>query len=86
MKKLKKIRFALYFQWHKLKEWIAKTKRLIWNRGLLLWWYCLWVRKSEFHHSLSIDTDAMIGMSQKQRDDYLNELDRRRQIAHEGDP
>ncbi len=41
------------------------------------------MRKDEFHCSLDIDVNAMLEMNQEQRDAYINDLCRRRKIAHE---
>lgn len=60
-------------------------RRLVWNRGIKLQWDRLWVRKDEFHRSLYMDGDALLEMSPKQREAYLNDLCKRRQIAHERD-
>ncbi|MFH0808427.1 MAG: hypothetical protein V1888_02320 [archaeon] len=60
----------------------------IWNRGIKLLWNQLWVRKDEFHSSLNMDVNAvkvMLGMNKKQRDAYIKDLCKRRQIAHERD-
>ncbi|MFH0854456.1 MAG: hypothetical protein V1891_03110 [bacterium] len=71
--------------WFEIKSWPEKTKGLIWNRGIKLQWNRLWVRKDEFHSSLNMDANAMLGMSQKQRNAYTKDLCRRRRIAHEKD-
>ena len=57
----------------------------IWNAGLLLWWYRLWIRKDEFHRSLDMDLLAMLAMNKKRKEWYLEDLSRRRRIAHERD-
>ena len=79
------LRYFLLGLWFEIKSWPEKTKRLIWNRGIKLQWDRLWVRKDEFHSSLNMDVNAMLGMSKKQRDAYIKDLCRRRQIAHERD-
>ena len=60
---------------------IDKIKRSIWNRGIKLWWYRLWIRKDEFHYSLDIDVCAMIGIKEREVDKYFNDLIKRRRIA-----
>ena len=60
-------------------------KRKIWNKGIKLFWNKLWVRKNEFHSSLDIDGDAIVDMDHKEFDEYMNDLVRRRNIAHERD-
>lgn len=71
--------------WFEIKSWPIRTKRFVWNRGIKLQWNRLWVRKDEFHSSLDMDVDAILGISQKQRDMYIEDLCKRRQIAHEKD-
>jgi hypothetical protein len=61
---------------------LDKLKYQIWNKGLLLWWYRLWIRQDKFHESLDIDPLAMMVMTRKQRDRYMNDLIRRRNIAY----
>lgn len=70
-----------------IKSRSEKTKRFIWTsaRGIKIQWDRLWVRKDEFHSSLNMDANAMLGMSQKQRSAYTRDLYRRRRIAHERD-
>jgi hypothetical protein len=50
-----------------------------------LFWNGLWIRKDEFHSSLDMDGEAMMHMNGKQRDRYMKDLVRRRNIAHERD-
>lgn len=75
---------VLHLRWQlfDLGVWI---KSRIWNRGILLAWNRLWIRKDEFHNSLSLDPFAMRGMNKKQKSKYLNDLARRRNIAHQRD-
>lgn len=54
----------------------------IWNAGILLWWYRLWIRRNEFHRSLDSDQKAIIVMSYEEQQRYWSDLDRRRGIAH----
>lgn len=56
---------------------IFKRVKLFWDR--------LWIRKDEFDKSLDMDIEAMWQMTEKQKSDYLKDLVRRRQIAHERD-
>jgi len=60
-------------------------KRKILNRGIKLFWNKLWVRKDEFHSSLDIDPKAISSMNHKEQEKYMNDLVRRRNIAHERD-
>ena len=86
MKKfLAELRYFWLGLWFKIKSWPGKTKRIVWNRGVKLQWNRLWIRKDEFHSSLNMDVNAMLEMSQKQRDAYIKDLCKRRQIAHERD-
>ncbi len=64
---------------------IVKLRRLVWNCGIKLWWYRLWIRKNEFHRSLRIDVEAVLAMSDKQQKEYILDLLRRREVAHNRD-
>ena len=72
--------------YHEVKEnlidGVKYIKRFIWNRGVKLLWFKLWIRKDEFHSSLKTDLKAMLGMNEKQREKYLSNLTKRRNIAH----
>ena len=68
-----------------LDSWPGKVKKLVWNRGVKLQWNRLWVREDEFHDSLDMDACVLLDMSPKQRDEYINDLVKRRQTAHEND-
>ena len=57
--------------------------RLLWL--LRLWWSRLYIRKDEFHSSLSFDVSAYLGMNEKQRFEYIFDLAKRRSIAHQRD-
>lgn len=48
-------------------------------------WHRLWIRKDEFHHSLDMDTYAMMDMKADERKRYLTDLIRRRNSAHRRD-
>jgi len=50
-----------------------------------LWWNALFIRKDEFHSSLSMDVFAMSDMNKADRERYLRDLAKRRKIAHERD-
>ena len=62
-----------------------KLKILIWNRGVKMLWDCLWIRKNEFHKSLSLDVEALSQMDDGQREAYMKNMAIRRQAAHEKD-
>lgn len=48
-----------------------------------VWWSELWIRKNEFHWTLNMDVEALVSMSAKRRERYMNRLMNRRNIAHE---
>lgn len=66
-----------------MKKLLRDIKRVVWNRGIKLQWYRLWIRKNEFHHSLNTDIEAIIGMNDEQYKVYEKDLIKRRQIAHQ---
>jgi len=68
--------------WFLAKSFLLKIKRAIYNRGIKLQWNRLWIRGDEFHSSLNMDPDAILGVNKEQRDAYMKDLYRRRQIAH----
>ncbi len=59
--------------------------RCQWRKHVVLRWYRLWVRKDEFHPSLDTDAFAMCAMTGDEKTAYLNDLARRRNIAHRRD-
>ena len=69
----------------KLREFLRNIRRNIWNKTILLWWYRLWIRKDEFHISLSTDLDALLVMTPEEKDAYYTDLMRRRSEAHARD-
>jgi hypothetical protein len=75
----KKIRIYLYIAKYQISDFKCK----LYNQGIKLWWNKLWIRKDEFHSSLDMDSQAMMGMSKSKRSKYLEGLVRRRSIAHE---
>lgn len=70
---------------YKVRQLPGKIKRQIWNKRILLWWSRLWIRKDEFHSSLSLDTSAMQEMTKDELAAYLRDIVRRRNIAHDRD-
>jgi len=56
---------------------------LLWR--LRLWWARLFIRRDEFHSSLSLDIDAYSAMTNEQRNQYMLDLAERRDLAHERD-
>ncbi len=75
----KKVRFIFHLQVWRMR----RLKRRIWNKHILLWWYRLYVRKDEFHHSLNVDLEAILEMNELERRRYFIDLAYRQKIAHE---
>jgi len=50
-----------------------------------MFWNKLWVRKDEFHKSLEMDASAMMTMSREDVQKHMDDLVRRRNIAHQRD-
>ncbi len=50
---------------------------------LRLWWNKLWIRKDEFHPSLNFDGEAYFEMNEEEKQAYMFDLVKRRNIAHE---
>ena len=77
--------------------WYALTGPFVWWAGKLkyqlkmlkhrprLLWHKLFIREDEFDKSLDMDGYAMMDMNKEDRKKYLNDLSRRRRIAHEQD-
>ena len=83
MSQYEKIKYFLIVWWYDVKLLPSKIKRRIWNKHILLWWYKLWIRKDEFHHSLDMDGVAMLEMNEQERKKYFVNLVRRREKAHQ---
>ncbi|MFA5080746.1 MAG: hypothetical protein WC472_03980 [Candidatus Paceibacterota bacterium] len=66
--------FRYYLKFQKLKTW---------NCGIKMFWVNLWIRKNEFDSSLNIDQEAMSVMRISEQRRYLDNIYRRRKIAHE---
>ena len=62
-----------------------KYKLLWYLRLLRLWWSRLYIRKDEFHSSLSFDAGTYLGMNEKQRGEYVFDIVKRRSVAHQRD-
>lgn len=50
-----------------------------------IFWYRLWIRKDEFHRSLSSCIDYQLILNDDDRAKFRNDVERRRRIAHERD-
>jgi len=64
-----------------LRECLINIRRRIWNKGIKLWWYRLFVRKDEFHPSLDIDAEATMVMNHEEYVAYRKDLELRRKKA-----
>jgi hypothetical protein len=85
MNRRKKVLLYLFICWLDIKSVPGKIKRIVWNKSILLWWNRLWIRKNEFDSSLDMDIEAMRGMNEEKEKRYLDNLVRRRSIAHKRD-
>lgn len=81
--KIAKIHCFFQNQRMKFYKLIGKIKRQLWNRGLLLFWYRLYIRKDVFHHSLDIDPEAIKDLSMEKLMIYLKDINKRRKIAEQ---
>lgn len=81
--KLHEVRSTFRSFWINIKFLGRKLKRRIWNKHILLWWNRLYIRKNEFHQSLEMDVLAMLEMTDKEKDRYLEDLIHRRNLAHQ---
>lgn len=68
-----------------LRDILIDIRRIIWNKHIKLWWYRLYIRKNEFHSSLSTDFEAIMVMNREEELAYREDLLRRRSIAHRRD-
>lgn len=82
---LKEVLIELKIIKQNIKDNLIYVWAYIWNQKLKLSWYKLWIRKNEFHKSLDTDMDAMFNMNEKQKENYINDLVKRRNIAHNRD-
>lgn len=81
----RELKWSIFDLWYKIKDFPGKTKRRIWNKRILLTWNRLWIRKDEFDRSLNMDVNALLEMNDEEREHYVWDLIRRRQIAHDRD-
>ncbi len=59
-----------------------KIKSIVWHKYILNWWYSFWTPQDEFDQSLDIDIRALLEMNDREREKYLKNLFKRREIAH----
>ena len=78
-----KIKRRLLIVYHETKQCFIRIVRRMWLVGIKNRWNKLWIRKDEFHSSLDLDGEAMMYMNEKEREKYIKDLVRRRNIAHE---
>ena len=78
-----KIKRRLLIVCHETKQCFIRIVRRMWLVGIKNRWNKLWIRKDEFHSSLDLDGEAMMYMNEKEREKYIKDLVRRRNIAHE---
>ena len=77
------IKQRITFAYHDTKQWILRIVRRMWLVGIKNRWNKLYIRKDEFHSSLDLDGEAMGYMNDREREKYIMDLVRRRNIAHE---
>lgn len=65
-------------------SWVRYQARMFKHRPRMLW-NRAFVRKNEFHNSLDMDVRSMYDMNTEDRQRYIADLIRRRNIAHERD-
>jgi hypothetical protein len=78
----------LKFIWFETKWWVIRFwKQYIGSIPTRIRhrWHALWVRKDEFHKSLNLDIDYYSVLSKKDREIYMRDLVRRRELAHQRD-
>jgi len=80
-----KIRNHIREEYHQVKQWILQIVMRMWLVGLKQKWNRLWIRKSEFHKSLDVDGTALMYMNKEEREKYMADLVKRRNIAHNRD-
>ena len=78
-----KTKQRLQIAYQETKQCFIRIVRRMWLVGIKQKWNKLYIRKDEFHSSLDLDGEAMGYMNEKEREKYINDLVRRRNIAHE---
>lgn len=74
--------FALVDRLARSILWLTYHMKMLKHRPKL-WWDRLYIREDEFHHSLDMDANIMMDMNERDREKYIADLVRRRQIAHD---
>jgi hypothetical protein len=82
---IKKELLLNHYVYYKIKQYFINIVRRLWFIYFKLNWNKLWIRKNEFHSSLDMDIKMMMIMNSKEREKYLINLNRRRNIAHNRD-
>lgn len=85
MTRWQRFKHELFLLRHDFADWRRSIRRRIWNKGIKLFWFRLWIRRDEFHPSLSTDAEAMMGMNPEEMAAYHDDIARRRAIAHKRD-
>lgn len=80
----KRITLWLALKKSEINLWRVITQACAGSR-IHLFWSRLWIRKDEFHSTVSLDPIALMTMSQRKRVVYENDLIKRRNIAHNND-
>lgn len=65
-------------------SWVRYQARMLKHRPKMIW-NRAFIRRDEFHRSLNMDVFAMCDMTDADRQRYIADMIRRRNIAHERD-
>ncbi len=74
----KRIDLILY----KIEQYISYQLNMLKHRPKLFW-DSIWIRSDEFHQSLDLNVFAYMDMNEYDRQQYISNLVKRRNIAHE---
>ena len=77
------LKIRIQIAYHETKQCILYFVRRMWLVGIKNKWNKLWIRKDEFNNSLDMNGEMLIHMTEKEREKYMIDLVRRRNIAHE---
>jgi hypothetical protein len=63
---------------------LVRIKRVVWNRGLLIFYSDIYSRygENEFHWLLNSDPYAVLGTTSQEKEEYMKRLIKRRQRIH----